>query len=292
MHIRLPLTLAVIASLSSCAVLRAADYATESFMRESDPELARAALPTMMKASEALLLADPGNPQKTLATASLYVMYANAFLDGEAFLLSDDAYEQKLSLTRRANALYLRAADMLVPLVEEAVPDLFNDTPREDGGSARSLDRFKVDDVPLLYWTAASILAAFAGDPMNFDNAARISGALALFERARALEPGWNSGGLHELAISIYGSLPEDLGGDREAATAAFGLAVAASGSRAPGPYVAYATSICVAAGDSAGFRTALETALRLEARPESALMDALAHRKAQRLLDDISLYF
>jgi len=288
----LPLALAFVASLSSCAVLRAADYATDAFMRESDPELARSALPTMMKASEALLLADPGSPQKALTTASLYIMYANAFLDGEAFLLSDDAYDQKQMLSRRANALYLRAADLLVPLVEIQAPGLFGDSPQDGRDSKVSIGRFKIKDVPLLYWTAASILGAFAGDPMNFDNASRISGALALFERARALDPGWNAGGLHALAISLYGSRPEDLGGDRDAAAAAFDLAIAASGSKAPGPYVAYATSFCVPAGDSAGFKTALETALKLDIRPESALMDALAHRKAQRLLDDMSLYF
>ncbi|OHD27178.1 MAG: hypothetical protein A2Y38_17545 [Spirochaetes bacterium GWB1_59_5] len=292
---RLPLAVACIVSISSCAILRAADYATEAFMREGDPELAKAALPTMMKASEAILLANPANGEQALALASLYVMYASAFLDGEAFLLPDDAWEQKRGLSIRAKALYLRAADLLVPLVEAKIPGVFEMGLGERIGMQQEENiaaHLKRKDVPLLYWTSAAILAAFASDPMDFDNAGRISGALTLFEQARGIAPDWNAGSLHELAITVYGSLPADLGGDRGKATAAFILARAETGTNSPGPYLAYALSVCVAAADRDGFRTALETAISLKNRPETALLDSLARRKARRLLDDISLYF
>lgn len=264
-------------------------------MREGDPELAKAALPTMMKASEAIQLADPGSGDKALVVASLYVMYASAFLDGEAFLLPDDAWEQKRVLSLRAKALYLRAADLLVPFVEVKIPGVFETDSGGRGGiqhEDKAGTRLNRKDVPLLYWTSAAILAAFASDPMDFDNAARISGALTLFENARSLSPDWNAGSLHELAITVYGSLPTDLGGDREKAVTAFILAGAATGSHSPGSYLAYAMAVCVAAADRDGFRTALETAVSLEGRPENALLDSLARRKARRLLDDISLYF
>ncbi len=295
MHRSMIFILASIASLSSCAILKAADYATEAFMSEADPELARAALPTMMKATEAIQLADPGNKDKALATASLYVMYASAFLDGEAFQLPDEDWEQKRVLSDRAKALYLRAADLLVPFVEARIPGAFGTGPDENNGRQDEKSpwaRLNRKDVPLLYWSSAAILAAFASDPMDFDNAGRMAGALALFEQARSLDPDWNSGSLHELAITIYGSLPADLGGDKEKAVAAFRQAITGNGSQSPGAYLAYAASICVAAADRDGFRDALETALSLEARPGSELLDALARRKARRLLDDISLYF
>lgn len=287
------LALALVVSLGSCAILRTGQYASSVFLRESDPELAAAALPTMMKASEALMLADPGHEGKALTTASLYVMYANAFLDSRAFLLPDEAFEQKLALSRRAGALYLRAAAILLPFIEARTPGLLKPDGHKNGaGQAPSLSRFGRRDVPLLYWTSAAILAAFASDPMNFDNAARVSAALALFEKARALEPDWNGGSLHELAITIYGSLPADLGGDSQKAAAAFEAAIKASGGSSPGAYVAWASSICTRSGDRDGFRAALETALSLAERPESALLDVLARSKAQRLLDDIALYF
>ncbi|PKL26423.1 MAG: hypothetical protein CVV47_00380 [Spirochaetae bacterium HGW-Spirochaetae-3] len=278
------LTLSSLVFLGSCALLKAGDYASAAFMRENDPELAEAAFPAMIKASEALSLADPGDDGKAVMTASLYVMYANAFLDGRAFALPDDAYEEKRALSLRAVSLYRRAAILLVPRVEKRAPGIF--------GDGASLSRFGRDDVPLLYWTAAAVLSAFAGDPVDFDNAARVGGAVAIFEKARALDPGWNGGAIDELAITIYGSLPRDLGGDPEKAVAAFAAAKAATDSASPGPYVAYAYSVCVAAGDAEGFASALETALELDGRPGSALMDALARRKASRLLADAATYF
>jgi predicted anti-sigma-YlaC factor YlaD len=284
--------LLVAASLTSCAVLRAGEYATEAFMRESDPALAADAMPTMMKAAEALSLADPRSESKALTRASLYVMYANAFLDTEAFLLPEEDYAASRLLSLRAKALYLRASAILVPLVERKEPSIF--TGDSGGGSAggTSSTGFGKKDVPLLYWTAAAILAAFADDPMDFDNAARVAGAITLFELAREMDPPWNGGALHELAITIYGSLPADLGGDRGKARAAFALATGATGSSSPGAFVSYAQAVCVAEGDRNGFRESLEAALSLRPRPESALMDSLARRKAERLLADIDLYF
>lgn len=281
-----------IVTLSSCVLFKAGDLATEAFMREGDPALAAAALPTMMKASEALLLANPGKESMALTTASLYVMYANAFLDGEAFLLPDEDYEQRLTLSKRAVSLYLRASTLLIPCIERRAPAAFDSRKAVTGAQKDTLSRFSRKDVPLLNWTASAILAAFAGDPMNFENAARISGALALFERARSLDPEWNGGSLQELAITIYGSLPGDLGGDLGKAEEAYSLALASTDSSSPGAFVAYAATVCVSKGDRDGFAASLNKALRLEDRPESALMDSLARRKARRLLDDIDLYF
>jgi predicted anti-sigma-YlaC factor YlaD len=278
--------------LCSCTVFKTADYATAVFMQEPDPALAQASLPALMKVSEGLLLADPKNPGKTLTTASLYVMYASAFLEGEAFLLPDEDYAEKRALTIRANALYRRAAALLVPLVAGRSPDFFALDYSDPSILSTQLSKFGKKDMPLLYWTVAAILSAFASNPMDFDNASLIAGAIVLFERAIALDPDWNGGGLHELAITMYGSLPAELGGSKEKARAAFEAAKTATNATAPGPFFSYAASVCVAEGNEDAFRSSLETALSLPARSESALMDSLARRKSQRLLDDISLYF
>lgn len=277
---------------SSCTLLKAGDYASDVFMRESDPELAQAALPTMMKASEALYLADPKNEAKALTTAQLYIMYANAFLDTEAFLLPDDQYEARHTLSLRAKALYTRAAAILGPIVEKRIPGVFELDLALDTGAKASLARVGKKDVPLLYWTSAAILAAFASDPMDFDNAVKVGGAITLFAKARDLDPDWNGGALHELAITIYGSMPPELGGDDREALKAFDAAIKATGGMSPGPYVAYAQVICTKSGDAEGFSKALLTALELDSRPETALMDSLSKRKARRLLDDVRLYF
>lgn len=292
MKIKTTFALAALAMSSSCAVLKAGDYASEAFMREPDPAMAEAALPTMIKASEALSLADPKSESKAISTASLYLMYANAFLEGESFLLPDEDFDRKRSLSTRASGLYGRAFSLLSPFVEKRLPGLFALDYGPYPGSRAPLSRFGKNDVPLLYWTAASVLAGFAADPMDFDNASRVAGALAMFERATELEPGWNGGALHELGITIYSSLPAELGGDMRKARAAFAAATANPLDRSPGAYVAYAYSICVKAGDKPAFEAALAEALSMPSRPETALMDALARRKAQKLIEDIRSYF
>lgn len=286
------IAIAIASASTSCAILKAGDYATEAFMREPDPVLAEAALPTMMKAAEAISLADPKSEDKALTTASLYVMYANAFLEGEAFLLPDDAFDAKARLASRAAALYSRAFSLLSPAIEKRLPGAFSIDYGPYPGSRAPLSRFGRKDVGLLYWTTAAVLAGFASDPMNFDNASRVSGAVAMFERAIELAPDWNGGALHELGITVYGSLPAELGGDVRKAVAAFTSATAGTDGPSPSPYVSYALSICVKAGDRKGFEDALTTALSTKPRPESALMDGLALRKARRLLDDVELYF
>lgn len=289
---RLSRSCIVLTLLGSCAVFKTADYATAVFLREPDPALAQASLPALMKLTEGLLLADPKNPGKALTTASLYVMYANAFLEGEAFLLPDDAYEEKRALTVRAGSLYRRAVALLLPIILSRSPGFFALDYSAPSALSEQLAKFGKKDVPLLYWTAAAVLSAFANDPMDFDNAARIAGTLALLERAIALDPDWNGGGLHELAITVYGSLPADLGGDKEKAKAAFASAKAATGGTAPGPFVSYAASVCVSERNAEEFRVSLDTALGLPDRSEYALTDSLAKRRSRRLLDDISLYF
>lgn len=270
-------------SVSGCAVLRAGNHVTDVFMRESDPVLAAQALPTMMKAAEALALADPGNEAKALSAASLHVMYANAFLDSEAFLLPDEKYEEKLLLTTRAHALYRRAAYELKPFIEAKSPGVFEGKP---------VTGMKATDAALLYWTTAAILGGFASDPMDFELATLVAGAVALFEQARTADPDWNNGSLHDLAITVYGSLPSDLGGSKDRAEAAYRRSLEIGKGQSPGPLVSYAQAILVAREDREAFAETLGQALAMPVRPESALMDTLAHRKARKLLDDIDLYF
>ncbi|HUW68803.1 MAG TPA: TRAP transporter TatT component family protein [bacterium] len=288
---------------SSCMLNNLATNLTGSFLRESDPELAAQALPTFIKASEALLAGDPGNIANAVTTASLYVMYASAFLDGQAFLLPDERYDEKLSLTTRAGALYSRASAILVPLVRRRAPGIFAQA-RGAGALAASkagfdkagASRFGKADVPLLYWTSAAILAGFADSPLDFDNAARVGDALVLLDRALVLDPDYNKGALHELAFSWFASAPQSLGGDPGRAEREYSAAIAASGGVGASIYVSHALAVSVPAADYAGFRSSLnESIMVAKATPSSSdmtLLNVLAWRKARFLLDRASDYF
>lgn len=276
---------------ASCMLNNLATNLTGSFLRESDPELAAQALPTFIKASEALLAGDPGNVGNAVTTASLYVMYASAFLDGQAFLLPDERYDDKAQLTKRAGALYARATAILVPFVRRKAPGVFMRV-----GAAADVSRFGKADVPLLYWTTAAILAGFADAPLDFANAALVGDAVTLLNRALALDPDYNKGALHELAFSWFASAPPSLGGDASRADAEYKAAIAASGGAGASIYVAHALAVSVPAEDYAGFvaslNQSLSTGTATHGSSDMTLMNVLAWRKARFLLDRASDYF
>jgi len=278
-------------SLGSCAVLGAASKAQAVFTGEEDPELAAAALPTFIKASEMLQAADPKDRDKAVTTASLYVMYANAFVYGPASRLPDERFEERKAAADRAGALYRRAFRMLAAALEARAPGALA-AARE--GDAGPLGRLRAADVPLLYWSAASIMSAFGLNPLDFESAGNLGVAGLLVARAAELEPGWNEGAIQEFYLQYYAGLPAYLGGDRAKALAAYEKALSYSGGRSASLFVAYATSICRPDDDYEGYRAALERALALDpaARPENRLAAELARRDARFLLDTADRYF
>lgn len=277
--------------MCSCAILGAASKVTTVFLGEEDPELAAGALPTFIKASEMLLAADPKSRDKTVTTASLYVMYASAFVDGPASYLPDDRFEERKVAADRAGALYRRAFRLLSGALERRSSGALA---AAKAGDPSRLARLRKPDVPLLYWSAASVLAAFGLNPLDFESAGNLGAAGLFLARAVELDPGWNEGAIYEIYLPYYASLPAFLGGDRNKAFEAYEKARSYSGGRSASLFVAYATSICQPDDDYPGFRAALERALAIDpdARPEARLATVLARDKARWLLDSADRYF
>jgi predicted anti-sigma-YlaC factor YlaD len=279
-----------VVALGSCAVLGAASKLQTVLTSEEDPELAGAALPTFMMASEALLEADPKNQSKVVTMASLYIMYANAFVQGPASSLPDERFEERKLAFDRAGALYRRAFALLsgaldrrsAGIVEAAV-----------AGKA-DLSRLRKADVPLLYWSAVSVLAGFGLNPLDFKSAHFLGAAPLFLARAAELDPGWNGGAIYGIYLSYYAGMPSFLGGDMAKAEAAYQKALGYSKGGTASLFVSYASSICVPREDPAGFKAALAKALAIDpnAAPESRLETVIAQRNARRLLADIDTYF
>lgn len=277
--------------LGSCAVLGAASKATTVFLGEEDPELAAGALPTFIKASEMLLEADPKNQGKAVTTASLYTMYASAFVDGPASKLPEERFEERKVAADRAGALYRRSFRLLAGAIDRRAPGALA---AARAGDAAPLARLRKADVPMLYWASASVLAAFGLNPLDFESAGNMGAAGLLLARAAELDPGWNEGAIYEIYLSYYASLPAFLGGDRAKALDAYRRALDYSGGRSASLFVSYATAICMADDDYAGFKEALGKALAIDpaARPEARLATVLARDKAAWLLANASRYF
>jgi predicted anti-sigma-YlaC factor YlaD len=281
---------AAVVLFGSCAVLRAASKVQTVLSSEEDPEIAAAALPTFIMAAEALLEADPKNQDKVVTTASLYVMYANAFVQGPASALPDERFEERQEAYERAGALYRRAFRLLSPALDRRSTGIVE---AAVAGKA-DFSRMRKSDVPLLYWSAASVLAGFGLNPLDFKSARYLGAAPLFLARAAELDPGWNGGAIYGIYLSYYAGMPSYLGGDPAKAEEAYKKALGYSKGGTASLFVSYATSICIPKDDYSGFKAILEKALAIDpnAVPEGRLETVIAQKNARRLLAEANKYF
>jgi predicted anti-sigma-YlaC factor YlaD len=263
------------------------------FTGDSDPELVGDALPFAIKMYETLLSANPEHQGLILTTGSLFIMYANAFIQGPAEFLPVVEYEKRLAALERAKKFYLRGADILYGGLDKKYPG-FNGASSLDDTLEPYLARMKKADVPLLYWSAAGYLSAYSLDPFDLTLGRRVPDLMFLVDRAYALDPDFNHGALDEFYILALSSLPESMGGDKSRVEVHFNRALEKSQGRMAGPYVSYAQAVAIPAQDYDTFKTYLEKALALDVNvdPDSRLMNIITQRKAQSLLDSVSDYF
>ena len=280
--------------LSSCAILGAASKLETVISGEEDPELIASALPSFIMASEALYEADLKNQDKAVTLASLYVMYASAFVQGPASALPDEKFEEKQAAFERAGAMYRKAFRILSRALDARVAGLVEATVDGSPKGAAALARLGKADVPLLYWSAASVLAGFGLNPLDFKSAHYLGAAPRFLERAATLDPGWNKGAIYGLYLSYYAGMPDYLGGDRAKAEEAYAKALAYSKGGSASLFVTYASSICIPKDDYEGFRAAIEKALAIDpdSVPESRLETVIAQRNARRLMKGAGDYF
>jgi predicted anti-sigma-YlaC factor YlaD len=261
------------------------------FAADDDPELIRAAAPFSLKMMESLLAETPQHRGLLLAAASGFTQYGYAFLQQDADELDATDVAAADTLRNRARRLYLRARDYGLRGLAVKQPDFSAALRRDPRGAVRACT---ADDVPLLYWTAASWVAAIAIKKDNPDLIAELPQAEALLDRALALDETFDHGAIHSLLIS-YELARAGAGGDPVArATAHFERAVALGGGHAVAPFVTLAEAVCVQQQDRARFEALLLQALTIDAgaQPETRLVNLIMQRRARWLLARIDELF
>ncbi|MDR1058911.1 MAG: TRAP transporter TatT component family protein, partial [Treponema sp.] len=255
-------------------------------------QLVEDAIPFAIKLYESLLAQNPDHQGLILTTGSLFVMYANAFVQGPAEMLPVDRVDDYYAATARAKKLYIRGADIILSGLDKKYPGW------KDAAENETLDQYlgktKKEDVPALYWTVAGLLSAYSMDVFDFELGMRLPELTAMIKRAYELDPDFNRGALDEFFILFYSSIPEGLGGDPSMVEPHFQKAVEKSGGLSAGPYVSYAQSVCRPAQDYKSFKEYLEKALAIDvdADPANRLVNVLAQKKARYLLDTASDIF
>ncbi|MEW5815673.1 MAG: TRAP transporter TatT component family protein [Spirochaetota bacterium] len=262
------------------------------FTGDNDPQLVGDALPFALKLYETLLSKSPDHTGLLLTTGSGFIMYANAFIQTPADMLSIGEFEKQREMWSRSKSLYLRGRDYVLRAIELRHP-----------GVRELLDKNKIqeamkpmtaEDVACLYWAAAGWIAAISIDIFDIKLTLEISKAKALMDRAYELNPDYGNGAIHSFYISFYASMPPDMGGSVEKARYHFKEAVRLSNGLDASPYVALAATVAKSSENVTEFQELLHKALSIDPdkNPETRLVNIINQRKARWYLEHINDIF
>jgi len=264
---------------------------SSAFATDDDPELIKAAAPFSLKLIESLLAETPNHRGLRLAGASGFTQYAYAFVQQDADELEATDLAGANALRARARRLYLRARDHGLHGLEVTHPDLAVALRRDPSAAVRACT---AEDVPLLYWTAASWSAAIAVMKDRPDLIAELPQAEALMDRALELNESFDQGSIHTFMITYEMARQGAKGDPAVRARAHFDRAVMLSGGHQAAPYVAFAEAVCLPQQDRAQFTALLHTALAInpDAEPNSRLVNLVLQRRARWLLSRVDDLF
>ncbi|HET7537006.1 MAG TPA: TRAP transporter TatT component family protein [Candidatus Didemnitutus sp.] len=261
------------------------------FASDGDPELVRDAAPFSLKLMESVLAENPKHQRLLTAASSGFAGYAYAFVQQDADEREDTDIAAAMAGRVRARGLYLRARDYGLRGLDVAHPGLTTALRSNPRGALAQCRR---EDVPLLYWTAASwggAVAATKDDPQLIADLPMVS---ALIDRALELDEAYDEGAIHTFLITYEMSRHDSKGKPAELAQRHFDRAVELSHGRQASPYVALAESVYIQQQDRAGFDQRLHEALAIDpnAAPERRLVNMVMQRRARWLLDRIDELF
>jgi len=269
------------------------DGSSDVFTGDPDPELVGDAIPFAIKLYESLLSSTPDHQGLMLTTGSIFVMYANAFVQGPAEMLERGEWEAREAALARSKQLYLRGYGILYDALEKKFPG-FKTATVENGTLQPLLAKCKKQDVSLLYWAVAGGLSAYSIDVLDYKLSANIPQWNAMIQRAYELDPNYSTAALDEFFILYYASLPELLGGDLELAEKHYKLALEKTNGNSASAYVSYAQSVCIPAQNYEVFKDCLEKAIAIDPDKDisTRLVNIITQRKARWLLENAWVYF
>src|SRR5947208_1145886 len=244
--------------------------ASSVYETDNDPEFVRLAAPSTLKTIEMLLSQSPRQPQLLLTACSGFTQYSYAFLHVEAAVKVADAPAAQ-ELRTRAGKMYQRARGYCLTGLGLRHPGITAASLAADPPGV--LRAATAEDVPWLYWTAASWGADIALAPNPLLRIAEVPVVRALLRRASELNEGWDEGAIYEGLIAFDG-LPSLLGGSPAAARADFDRAMTLSDHKSVFAYVALASTV----SDPTEKRKLLEQALAVD-------VNGLSHRRLTNLI-------
>ncbi|MGL4987300.1 MAG: TRAP transporter TatT component family protein [Treponemataceae bacterium] len=257
---------------------------------ETDTILMGDFFPVALKMYEIMQAQNPKHQGLAIMTGSLYVMYANAFVQHNAEMLNISQFSLKHKEIERAKMHYLRGRALILSALDLRYKDFSSIIFAGDEEQfAQLLSQLKKNDVDSLYWLSASWLGAFSLNPLDPEMTKTVKHVAQLLEKAAYLDPDYNDGAIWDILTSFLASAPQELGGDKEKAVFAYQEALRVSKGKTVGPYITYATAFSIPENDSKGFDEAIDKALSInpDDNPSTRFATTIAQKKAQWLKDN-----
>lgn len=262
---------------------------------EQDTILMADFFPTALKFYEILLAQNPNHQGMAIRTGSLYVMYANAFVQIPSEFLPLEDLELQVSETKRAKLHYLRGRDYIFSALDRKYPSFSTIMKKGYSDEAQNLiTKLTEHDVEAIYWLCAGWLGAFSVDYLDTNILQSILAPVQLLEWLCRTNPSYAQGAAWDLLAAFYAAAPAEFGGNKERALFCSDESIRLSQGLLPGPFVTRTTAFCIPDQDINCFRENLNKALAINPNdsPENRLATVLTQKKAQWLLDHIDDFF
>ena len=254
---------------------------------DDDLELVGAALPFGLKLTESLLAQSPGHRGLLLTACRGFTVYSFAYVGHAAEITADEDLDRARALRDRARRLYLRGFGYCMRALDRSYPGLLGALTKDPGTAVSVLKTERKDrerDLPLLYWSAASLGLAISVSKHEAALLGRLPEVRALLDRALELDESWDAGALHEFKIVLAGATPGTP--DVPSIRSHYARAVELSGGKSASVHLAYAEAVSVPLQNGPEFRELIQRALAVDpdANTENRLVNLLAHRRARWL--------
>ncbi|MFZ5761716.1 MAG: TRAP transporter TatT component family protein [Thermodesulfobacteriota bacterium] len=263
---------------TSLLVRSAMAPAMDSLQYQTDLELVCDGAPAYLLMLDSLLVREPDDRALLMAATQGYSAYA--------------AVMEECGRPERAAVLADKARCYGSRLLADLAPDLTVAAPAEDfAGALAALDR---EAASQLFWGGYGLavwVKQQAGSPAALALLPRLE---ILMQRVVALDPALFHGAAHAFLGVYYGGRPLLVGGDPARSREHFEQGLAVGGRDFLLTQVAYAETYARQTFDRELYERLLREVIDypLDKRPEIALSNALAQRKATRLLSEVERIF
>ncbi|GAB4507927.1 MAG: hypothetical protein Tsb0026_05250 [Sulfuricaulis sp.] len=254
---------------SSLSILESGNIAMN---RETDLELARAAIPANLKLIEGLIQELPDNAELRLQAAQGFYGYAYGFIEDEDNRRASELYRRGREHALRALAITGLSADVATLSQKELERHL------------AMLDR---NAVPALFWSATCWARWIDMNRNDPERLAELGKAVALMQRVLELDENYYHSGAHLFFGVYYGAKPPMFGGDFNRSLDHFEKARAATQGKLLLADMLQAQYLARQQLDRRQFHERLTAVITAPADiyPEMALVNAIARQKAKQLL-------